>query len=116
MKINVYEITGQLAITLDDGENLYQKIHPALSSNEYVELDFENVTIFASPFFNAGIGALLRDISSENLNRLLKIENITPVGYDVLRSVIENAKQYYALTETGRIEYDAIVNQNLEDN
>jgi hypothetical protein len=57
-----------------------------------VELDFENVTVLASPFLNAAIGRLLKDIKPSNLNRLLKITNLVPTGLAVLRRVIENSK------------------------
>ncbi|MDF5723445.1 MAG: STAS-like domain-containing protein [Rhizonema sp. PD37] len=42
-------------------------------ANIPVELDFGEVDIFASPFFNFAIGQLLRDIKSKDLNRLLKV-------------------------------------------
>jgi len=61
-----------------------------------VDLDFSGVTVLASPFFNAAIGQLLRDLSSDQLNRLLKGANLTPVGANVMRQVIAGAKGYYA--------------------
>ena len=61
-----------------------------------MELDFTKVGVFASPFFNVAIGQLLRDIKSEDLNRLLKVSNMTPAGLAVLRRVIENSKRYYS--------------------
>lgn len=93
----IRELVGENCITLDDGQKVYDLIHPRLKSNEAVKLDFSGVRIFASPFMNAAIGQLLKDIQAENLNQLLVIDRdkITPVGLSVLRRVIENAKVYY---------------------
>ena len=64
-----------------------------------VELDFDGVSVFASLFFNAAIGQLLKDIGPETLNRLLHLDNLNPLGQDLLRRVIDNSKRYYASKE-----------------
>lgn len=94
----VMEIVGENCITLEDGETIYELIHPILANGEAVALDFTGVRIFASPFMNAAIGQLLLDLKPDDLNRLLIIdrEKITPVGLSILRRVIQNAKAYYA--------------------
>ncbi len=70
-------------------------IHPELAAGRPVELDFAGVRVFASPFFNAAFGRLLKDLTPEDLNRLLKVLNMTPVGRDTLKLVIKNSAQYY---------------------
>ena len=92
----VRQIVGENAITLGDGQSVYDHIEPGLSAGEVIELDFSGVAVFASPFFNAAIGQLLREHSADDLNRLLRITGLNSAGYDVLRRVIENAKRYYA--------------------
>ena len=84
MKFLVRETTDEDAITMDDGQNVHDRIKPELMAGREVELDFDGVSVFASPFFNAAIGQLLKDIDSETLNRLLRIENLNPLGHDVL--------------------------------
>lgn len=96
MKINVHEMIGENCITLEDGQKIFGLLYPQLSAGSAVELDFEKVKIFASPFFNASIGRLLKDIKPDDLNRLLKISNLVPAGLSVLKRVIENSKEYYA--------------------
>jgi len=115
MKVVVRDIVGEYGITLDDGQKIYDLIHPELVAGNEVELEFEGVTIFASPFFNAAIGQLLKDIEAADLNRLLKISHITPVGKMVLRRVIQNAKEYYAATEAIREVVNSIVSKNIEE-
>ena len=96
MLYNMREIVGEYCITLEDGQKVYDLIHPQLVAGCSVELSFTGVKVFASPFFNFAIGQLLVDIHADELNRLLKITNLNAVGASVLKRVIENAKRYYS--------------------
>lgn len=112
MYIKVEELVGKNAMTLDDGETIYARIHDPLIQGESVELDFDGVEVFASPFFNAGIGRLLGDLTPETLNTRLKLGHLSSFGDRVLRRVIENAKDYYAMPANQRGTIDRIVNDN----
>ena len=92
MQINVREWVGENAMTQDDGKAVYDLIHDPLRQGETVELDFEGVDVFASPFFNASVGRLLEDLGRDALNARLRFEHLSAFGERVLRSVIENAK------------------------
>lgn len=96
MNIHVASLVGEDAITPDDGQAVYDWIAPALRRGEQVDLDFDGVNVFASQFFNAAIGQLLRDFPPDELNRLLTVSHLKPPGEDVLRRVIENSKRYYS--------------------
>lgn len=108
-RILVKDLIGQNAITLDDGEMIFNLIHGSLLHKEIVELDFNGVEVFASPFFNAGIGRLLNDLKPEVLNKYLKFEHLSDFGTRVLRRVIENAKDYYSSTSNQRQMIDRAV-------
>jgi hypothetical protein len=95
MMYNVVSVVGENCITVEDGERIYQLIHPELTRECDVTLDFSGVSIFASPFFNAAIGQLLRDMSVENLKLHLHFEGLSAHGNHVLVRVIDNAKRYY---------------------
>jgi hypothetical protein len=71
MNYQVFDITGECAIAADSGQKLYDQIHAELLAGNSVELDFTRVKVFASAFFNFAIGQLLKDISPDDLNRLL---------------------------------------------
>lgn len=96
MSYKIYEITGEYATDADSGQQVYDLIHPALLAGNPVELDFSGVSVFASAFFNFAIGQLLKDLSPDILNDLLKITGLSPNGYSILKRVIENAKHYYS--------------------
>ena len=96
MSYRIYEITGEYATDADSGQQVYDLIHSALLAGHSVELDFNGVSVFASAFFNFAIGQLLKDLSPDKLNELLKISNLSPNGHSILKRVIENAKHYYS--------------------
>lgn len=102
MRLAVCDIVGEYAMTLEDGQNVYDRIAPLLRSGQAVEVDFAGVTIFASGFFNAALGQLLKDFKADDLRRLITPINLTPAGESVLRQVIENAKRYYDAPEEYR--------------
>lgn len=62
MKYHICKIVGQNCITLQDGQKVYDAIYPELKAGHPVELDFAEVEIFASPFFNFAIGHLMATI------------------------------------------------------
>jgi hypothetical protein len=95
MNLDIVTFIGENCITVEDGERLYQRIHPAILQGDTVDLDFSDVKIFASPFFNASIGQLLKDLPAEQLRSRLHFKGLSQHGDHVLRRVIENAKKYY---------------------
>jgi hypothetical protein len=96
MKIKIRESVGEHCMTLQQGQNLYEIIYPELRSGNPVELDFLGVKIFAAPFFNAAIGQLLRDLTSESIDELLTVKNLSSLGTETLELTIETANRYYA--------------------
>ena len=95
MKYDIYKIVGENAITSEDGQKLYNLICEELLKGKEVELDFSKVKIFASPFFNFGIGQLLKSFKYEDLKTKLHLIQINIIGKHILDKVLENAKNYY---------------------
>ncbi|MBF0607940.1 MAG: STAS-like domain-containing protein [Candidatus Magnetobacterium sp. LHC-1] len=114
MKIDIYKEIGEICITMQDGQKIFDQIHPILLAGNTVELNFENVNLFASLFFNASIGRLLEDIKSEDLNRLVKITNINSIGRTAFRRSIENAREYYG-NKKRRDAVDEVLLQQAEE-
>ncbi|MEN6645408.1 MAG: STAS-like domain-containing protein [Armatimonadia bacterium] len=96
MKISVKEQVGPNCLTIDDGEIIYQLLHGPLMAGEDVELDFGGVEVIASPFFNASVGQLLRDIPEHDLRARLHFEGLSIAGTHVLGRVIANSAEYYS--------------------
>lgn len=95
MDMKIKDFIGQRCITSEDGQRVYDKVCLKLKAAEDVQLDFDGVTVFASPFFNFAIGQLYRDFSGEVLRKHLKAENLSSNGAMILNRVIKNSKAYY---------------------
>jgi hypothetical protein len=115
MNLQILSLTGPNCITIEDGQIVYEKIFPELKTGNLVQLDFKGVRLFASPFFNAAIGQLYRDFSSDELNRLLEMRELTANGEIVLRKVGENAKVYYSSAKAKSIIGSVVDGQEKED-
>ncbi|EHD0100673.1 STAS-like domain-containing protein [Vibrio vulnificus] len=95
-KIKVFDLVGKNAISMQSGTKLHDAIAHELLSGGKVEIDFTGVSLFASPFFNASVGVLLKDLSIEELMDRMKIINCSEVGLGLLNTVIQNALNYYS--------------------
>ena len=82
-------VNGNIAISMSKGNELYKQILQLIQNSEdgKIILDFHNVEIFASPFFNASIGYLLKDYDITFLQNKLHFENLNPVGNNLLNLV-----------------------------
>lgn len=96
MAIKIVGLIGKNCITIEDGQKIYSIILPELKLGNVIDLDFSGVNIFASPFFNAAIGRLLKDFSKEVLEKLIKYQHLNQIGTDILKLVIDNSVQYYS--------------------
>lgn len=114
MEVKIREMIGVRCITRDDGQRVYDTIHSTLKDGQSVTLDFDGVTQFASPFFNFAIGQLLKEITVDNLEDLVKIVNLVPDGRLVVGRVIENASRYHMDLDYRKI-VDAILKQESEE-
>ncbi|HYW19822.1 MAG TPA: STAS-like domain-containing protein [Nodularia sp. (in: cyanobacteria)] len=96
MKYKVYELIGENCMSQKAGQQIYDLIHPQLQAGKPVELDFTGARRFLSVFFNFAIGQLWRDIKPEELDQLLVVSNLNPLGQQTYDNVIEYAKRYYS--------------------
>lgn len=111
-EFQVRALVGDNAITREIGRSLYDRIHPLLLQGEAVDLDFSGVRVYASPFFNAAIGLLYKDLTPEVLNARLGVRNLTPAGRSTLRMVIDTARKTYA-SEQVRQAFESAVSEEL---
>lgn len=106
IKINDY-ITLNQGITSEEGEPVYNAIVSELVKGEEVTLDFADVLFLTTAFLNVAIGTLYKDYTSEQLQSLLHIKNITAETAARIKKVTTNAKAFY--------EDKAKFNQSVEE-
>ncbi|HCV3109088.1 STAS-like domain-containing protein [Acinetobacter baumannii] len=97
--IKVYELTGRNAISMQKGDKVYQILIQNIRNNQNTILDFQDVSLFASPFFNAAIGHLLKDITIDELLAYIRPVNLNDTGKELLNLVISNALSFYSERE-----------------
>jgi hypothetical protein len=97
--IKVYDLTGRNAISMQKGDKIYQILIQNIQNNQNTILDFQDVSLFASPFFNAAIGHLLKDITIDELLNYIQPVNLNETGKELLNLVISNALRFYSERE-----------------
>lgn len=95
--IRVADLLGnsRAAITIDDGEALYQRIHRILKVGGPVQLDFDEIDVIMPAFLNAAIGQLLKDITWDDVQARLAFDHLPHYGRDLVTLVLQNAHQHY---------------------
>jgi STAS-like domain of unknown function (DUF4325) len=111
MRISISERFGRAAVDYDNGQSLLEVARPQLAAGNTVELDFDGVTIYASPFFNGSVAVLVREFNSEDLRQRLKLEHLTPDGKRVAKRSIYNA----ANRDVSEVESQELLAQILSD-
>lgn len=112
IKINIFELTGgKSAISIEDGQLLFQRIDKAIQSQLNIELDFSNIEIITSTFLNSAIGNLYSKYSSDELKKHLKTRGLNDDDRELLIQVIENAKKYFALTEEQKEQIHSVLEE-----
>lgn len=97
IRINLFEQIGSTAaVSSEDGESLYKSIEKALEKTDLVVvLDFINIELITSTFLNAAIGQLYNKYDSPFLRKRLKVENMAREDLELLKKVVERAKEYF---------------------
>lgn len=94
-RINVFEVVGDPYCVADsDGKKLGEKLENALLEIDQVILDFKKTTIYASPFFRAAFGDILRKVGSrEDFYNRVEIVNIKASGIDLIKRIVNNIQK-----------------------
>jgi len=83
------------AVTPDAGDVLYDKIVVNLQNNVETYIDFMNISYLTSAFLNSAIGQLYSKYSSEQLNSLLHVLNLSENDLKIFKKVTDRARNYF---------------------
>ena len=93
IRISMFEVVGSpLCVATSDGQKVYDRLTEALKADRAVTLSCQNVTTMIPAFMNAAIGQLYETFSEEQIQSLLKVEDIEPNDRRMLESVVKIAK------------------------
>ena len=89
-------IGGQLCISAEDGQKVFDKVEPLLKNNKQVTISFDRVSMLISLFLNVAIGQLYGEFKEEEIRSLVQVEGLAEDDLELLKRVVDNAKKYYA--------------------
>lgn len=93
--IKVKEIISN-GLSENDGLLIRKKIQDLLKqSEEKIILDFSEINLFATPFFNSFIGYFVIQYNPEKVSELIELINISELGKETYQHSFNNAKNFY---------------------
>lgn len=114
MKIDVAQVVGKTAVSRDGGLKLKSALDEGMQGGDKVELDFQQVQVYASPFFNTAIAPYLGQMKFEELRDKISFENLSPVGKRLLNQVIHNAIEFYSKDQNEQSALEEKIAKGLE--
>jgi hypothetical protein len=113
--INIYEqVGGNAAISVDDGNKVYNLISKSINENLKVILDFNNINLMTSPFLNAAIGQLYGVYDDGKIKNNLSIVNLSDIHIDTFKRVVDRARDYFKNKES-KENLDDIAKEMIDD-
>lgn len=109
MKMIKVKNISSLCLGEQDGMKLRQEIEDGLQARETVCIDFEEIKMFATPFFNISVGYYIGKLGIEQYEKCIKVINLSIFGESVYKRVYDNAVSYYESSVQKKI--DVIVSE-----
>jgi hypothetical protein len=95
-EISIFELVGDTAaVSSEDGNIVFANIDKLLAEKAKMFLDFVNIKTLTSSFLNAAIGQLYGKYTSSFLQNHLEVKNLSPEDTELLKRVVERAKEYF---------------------
>lgn len=99
--IKVVEIIkSPLCISADDGQIVFDTLAPMLKEGRKVTISFEGATTIISLFLNVAIGQLYGSLEENRIKNQLQVAGLFDDDLEMLKRVVDNAKRYYANSES----------------
>ena len=89
-------VGGDSAVSTDSGTLVFKQLQQEFASENTVVLDFSGIELMTTAFLNAAIGQLYSTRLSNQLNRLLKLENVADDDKILFKKVVTRAKEYFS--------------------
>lgn len=109
-----YITTG---FSIDDANKLEYAIQKQLSSSDKITIDFSDIKIFTTLFFNNALTKYVMQLGPDKYKQKFEITNLSEIGNVTYEHSLENAMNYYNLSEDERNAQDNIISDvdNMED-
>lgn len=111
----VHDISGPHCVTVEDGQQLFDRTISILKSGGKICLDFDGVLTVTSSFLNASVGRLVGRLGPQDFDRLVAWQNLDQNDSDLLKLVIRNAREHFEKPENAQRIEDNIVGRTDEE-
>ena len=92
IQVNQYIKT---AFSAEDAANLLKEIQPLVDAGEKIVLDFSEIKLFTTLFFNNALAKYVLEMGPEAYSHRFEVKNLSEVGETTYLHSMENAKDYY---------------------
>lgn len=89
-KIRVADYTNEAA-SMGSGKYIREILEPLIEDKKEIVVDFEQITRFASPFFNNSFSALGIQYGFDSVENI-QLDNLSEIGRETYTTSMENAK------------------------
>jgi len=98
-KILISELIGKNAITYKQSELLYNALMNNMRKSEKSIINFKDVSVVTSSFFNGSVCLLLKDYTIEEVKIMISFEDLSEDSRNVINISIANAIEFYEKKE-----------------
>lgn len=112
IKASEYIKTG---FSANDAESLLCVIEPMVSQNQKIQIDFSDIKIFTTLFFNIALTKFIVQFGPQKYAEMFDILNLSEVGQSTYQHSFENAVEYFNLSADQKNKQTALLSEFDED-
>lgn len=99
----------QTGFSAADAQKLDIIIQPLFAKREKIVIDFDEIKIFTTLFFNIVLAKYVMEIGPDEYDHLFELKNLTEIGDVTYLHSLENAINYFKMTEEQQKKQDQIL-------
>ena len=111
--IKVSDFT-KFALSEEAGLSVRKRILDLWDSQDVITVDFEGISIFATPFFNSSLGYCILTYGPQSYVNKINVIGLNLLGQETYTHSKENAIDFYT-KNLDKTEINKITNQTIED-
>lgn len=86
----------KFALAEEAGLKLRKKILEMWDKYDNIIVDFKNINIFATPFFNYSLGYCILNFGPDDYSKKITVINLNVLGEETYKHSIDNAIEFYS--------------------
>ena len=109
----------ETAFSMEDAKIISEVIGQNIKSNmvedDSVELDFQGIRYFTTLFFNNAVVNYIGVLGAERYSKIMLLSNLSDVGKSTYQHSLDNAREFYAMTDGQKQEFEDTLKATLSD-